>query len=244
MSRFSHHRILIAAALTALAACGRNPGPVARSYPVPGIEKIQHQMELGKTKCLAFDPKSLGVKTAATGKDKFKTEAAGKFRLQSYEISGILDQVDRSVPNYALRVTEFQPKSPAADAALVVEADCLDLKGTPQMLSFSPVTEIDAKSGMIAAAQPFSVAVATNGTMKATSAIIQTASTPVSVDQAPEAAILLGQDYMQSVQMLSFDVTSDAGGSLRIDAEFAGFDQNLTRRLFQVRAVYSLEAAS
>lgn len=242
MLRFYRTSILLSAAsLAVLASCGRNPGPVVRNYPFPGAAQVEKQIALAKTKCMDFNPKDLGAQTESTGKEKFKPEAPGRFTLENYEVTGIVDQVDRTVPNYSLKVTSFHSLDGKAPA-LVIDAECLDTKEIEQKLSFSPVTEIDSKTGLVLSAQPFTVGIAQNGALTASSLKSESAPQPVPAKDAPEAALLLGQAYMKSLKTMHFNVASAADGGLEIEAQFVGFDQNLSRQVYRVHAVYSWES--
>jgi len=228
-------------AAAVLAACGRNPGANARSYP--GTERIEAALAAAQPKCVPLDPKRIQAKATVSGKEKFMTDRKGVFKLDSYRVSQAADLADHSVPNAVFAISEFEDLSSSAPR-LAIEAECLDLKGNETALSLSPVTRIDSETGLALQAQPFSLAVDAKGALEARSRVPTDSTSPLPAGKVPEAALLLGAEYAQTSKTLSFTAEETEDGSLKIRAEFIGMDPATLARIFtRVEAVYGWDSA-
>lgn len=241
MSKF-YVRMAAAAVLATvvLTACGRNPGARARSYP--GMEKIEEAIAAAEPKCVRFEAKRIGTAAVVTGKEKFAAGRRGVYTLESFRVSQAADRIDRMVSSSVFRMTEFGELSGPAPR-VAIEAECLDLKGEGLSLSLSPVTEIDSSTGRILGARPLSLEVAANGRIRAKTKGATSVPQSPPAGKVPEAALLLGAAYAETLSVLSFRVKEAEDGSLSVEAEFVGMDSKLSRLFIRVEAVYGWDSA-
>lgn len=222
--------------LFAVSACGRNPGAQPRSYPIPGIEKIEAQMARLRPKCMSADFSRFKSSTTSVGKEHFISENGGRFILDSYVLSQVIDRADHLVPSTVFRITDFR-NTPR----LRVEASCLDLKDQSLELTVSPVSVIDAKKGTVLKLQPFRIGASAKGELGAKSLETRVATSVLRLAKTPDAAILLGADYIPNFKTLKFAVDASDAKFLSVSGEFIGVDESFSRKLVRVEATYSWE---
>lgn len=228
----------------ALTACGRNPGAKPRSYPVPGIEKLEERMANAQAKCVKINPTELRRRVVVQGKEMFAANRAGSFRLENYAFSKVSDRAEGVLPNLRIQVTDFDDLVSRAPR-LSIEATCMDLKGVAQELKLSPVVEIESETGLIRQTQPFVLTIPAEGSMSATSLEPSPVEQPIPVSRIPsEAAMLLGAENAEGLKTISFRVKESEDGSMEVNAEFAGVDAEFSRIVIRVRAVYRWDAAA
>ncbi len=238
---FASALCLAVGALT-LTACGRNPGAQPRSYPIPGIEKLEERMANAQAKCVKINPTEIRRRAVVQGKEMFAADRAGSFRLEKYEFSKVAGRVEGIVPNLKIQVTDFDDLVSRAPR-LSIEATCMDLKGVAQELKLSPVVEIESETGQIQQTQPFVLSIPPTGSMSATSLEPARVEQPIPVSRMPsEAAMLLGADNVEGLRTISFRVKESEDGSMEVNAEFA--DSEFSRIVIRVRAVYRWDAAA
>ncbi len=231
------------ALLLVFSACGRNPGAQPRPYPIPGIAKIEAQIARSQPRCMSADFSLLKAKSVTVGKEHFTNPEGGRYKLTSYHLSEVVDRADRLVPSTTFTVTEFDQniKSNSGEKAprLAVEANCLDLKGEALELSVNPVSEIDAKSGLIVSSQPFQLNASAQGELRATTVNTVSATSPLPIVKTPETAILLGTEYMATFKTLKFIVDDADPKLLKVFGDFVGVDETFARKLIHIDATYA-----
>lgn len=242
------HRLYVSLSLVlGVMGCGRNPGAQTRPYPIPGIEKIEAQIARSRPTCMAAEYSKLKGMSVTVGKEHFASGNGGRFKLESYVVSQVIDRADHLVLSSVFRITEFQENIISASGEkaprLEVEASCLDLKGEALELQVSPVSEIDAGKGVILKVQPLKINASGEGEMKAMTLNTLATRSLFSLAKTPEAAILLGTEYVSTFKTLKFIVDDSESKVLKVSGEFMGIDASFSRKLIRVEAVYSWEAS-